>query len=273
MPLRSGAHLSLFCHKNNAMATTSAEITSAEIKEGTYALVYYADWEVNTCLFKGADELQSWQKPYLTENECCLDNFDWDINGKCFRTKPPVTNSPTSSISPSDPPSLQPTVSSQPTRVVLVWIHFNTKCIKVNKNSIKINTKSYESQDKCHLDNNLGDYKPTTSPSFSPTTAPSFSPTVDPTSESITMTPSNPPTDSPDTSSKVGMNICLTEFCKYEITSDYTFEYKVNIPDNASMEDCSGCSLSVRLTYDYETSWIGMAFSTTGEMIGSEAVM
>lgn len=215
---------------------------------------------MNQCLLKGNDELQAWQKTYTTENECCADNFEWDVNGNCFRTKPPVTSTPTSTVSPSYQPSLQPTISSEPTRPVLVWIHFNQKCIKVQKTSLKNNAVNWESQDDCHLHNNLGEYQPTEAPSLLPTKAPSFSPTMSPTFEL--------------TAAKADMNTCTVEFCQYEMTTDYKLEYKVNVPNNnVSVEDCIGCSLSVKLTYDGETSWIGFAFSTSGEMIGSEAIM
>jgi hypothetical protein len=278
---------------NNAVATQAVESTSVGVstapsnsatfnatkpEDGSRTPVYYADWHENKCLLTGTDQqLQSWQKSYATENECCLDNFDWDVNGNCFQTMRTATDSPTTTISPTYLPTVQPSISVQPTITVLVWIHFNEKCIKANKTAVKKGAKTYESQDECHLDNNLGDYKPTASPSFSPTVAPSFSPTVSPT-EVETMEPTGSPSRSPSYSPSEGPDtlsndICTVEFCEYEMTSDYKLEYRVNIPDNASVEQCLDCSLSVKLTYDGETSWLGFAISTDGAMIGSEAVM
>lgn len=86
-------------------------------------------------------------------------------------------------------------------------------------------------------------------------------------------TPSYSPSEGPEDLSKAGMNICTVEFCAREMTSDYKMEYRVNVPDNVSIDECLGCSLSVKLTYDGETSWLGFAVSTDGAMVGSEAVM
>lgn len=254
---------------------TSNEATVIELSEDSYVLVYYPDWLKNTCLLTGLYSLESWQKSYPTEDECCLDNFAWDVNGKCFKTPRPATESPTSTIAPSYQPTSNPT--TQPTPTVLVIIFFNGKCIQVNKSTLKNNAKMYDTLDECHLDHNLGEYQPSVAPTLIPTTAPSFSPTVSPTemeTPAPSMTPSSLPVMIPETTSDTRVNIiCATKFCEYEMSSDYKLEYKVNIPADTTIDECFGCSLSMKLTYDDETSWIGLAFSTDGEMIGSEAVM
>lgn len=65
---------------------------------------------------------------------------------------------------------------------------------------------------------------------------------------------------------------CTKQMCQYELEADYLLEYKVNVPENTTVEACDGCSLSVKLTYE-GTAWLAFALSTNGEMIGSEAVM
>lgn len=227
--------------------------------------------------------MESWTKSYSSEDECCLENFFWYKHGNCFLTMQPATDSPTSSVSPSGKPTAKPTIlvitpkptaqptTPQPTVTVLVYIHFVDKCIEVDKATLKANAKMYDSEDECHLDHNLGEYQPTFTPTFSPTATPTEIETMDP-----SKSPSKAPNAAPKITSKAGVdNICTVEYCEYEMTSDYVFEYRVNIPDDSSVGDneCTGCSLSVKLTYDDVTSWIGLAFSTNGQMIGSEAVM
>lgn len=65
---------------------------------------------------------------------------------------------------------------------------------------------------------------------------------------------------------------CTKEMCQYELTPDYLLEYKVNVPNDTTVEECVGCSLTVKLTYE-GTAWLAFALSPNGEMIGSEAVM
>jgi hypothetical protein len=65
---------------------------------------------------------------------------------------------------------------------------------------------------------------------------------------------------------------CTKQMCQYELEADYLLEYKVNVPENTTVEACDGCSLSVKLTYE-GTAWLAFALSTNGEMIGSEAIM
>jgi hypothetical protein len=65
---------------------------------------------------------------------------------------------------------------------------------------------------------------------------------------------------------------CTQEMCQYQLEPDYLLEYKVNVPQDTTVEECVGCSLSVKLTFE-GTAWLALALSTNGEMIGSEAVM
>ena len=254
-----------------------------EAEEDTYELVYYADFVKNECILAGLDTVESWTKSYSSEDECCLENFFWYKHGNCFLTMQPATDSPTSSVSPSGKPTAKPTIlvitpkptaqptTPQPTVTVLVYIHFADKCIEVDKATLKANAKMYDSEDECHLDHNLGEYQPTFTPTFSPTSTPTEIETIEP-----SKSPSKAPNAAPKITSNAGIdNVCTVDYCEYEMTSDYVLEYRVNIPDDSSVGDneCIGCSLSVKLTYDDVTSWIGLAFSTNGQMIGSEAVM
>ena len=50
-------------------------------------------------------------------------------------------------------------------------------------------------------------------------------------------------------------------------------EYTLNVPEGTNEEECDLCSVTIRLTYDGEVSWLGLAFSRDGQMVGSEAVM
>eukprot|EP00804_Cyclotella_cryptica_P028957 CCRYP_012384-RA/>CCRYP_012384-RA protein AED:0.12 eAED:0.12 QI:112/1/1/1/0.8/0.66/6/4153/508 len=65
---------------------------------------------------------------------------------------------------------------------------------------------------------------------------------------------------------------CTKDMCQYELSPDYLLEYKVNVPEDTTLDECAGCSLRIKVTYD-GTAWLGFAFSKNGEMIGSEAVI
>lgn len=90
--------------------------------------------------------------------------------------------------------------------------------------------------------------------------------------------PESKPTAIPDVTFEVADEMiestkdCTQEMCQYELESDFLLEYKVNVPADTTVEECAGCSLSVKLTYE-GTAWVAFALSTHGEMIGSEAVM
>jgi hypothetical protein len=229
--------------------------------------VYYADWDNKECLQAAKSDLKTWQKTYPTENECCLENFKWDVNGNCFQTMSPVTPSPSLSFGPSELPTVQPTVP------VLVFTAFNNECIRVYKSSLKQNAKSYISRDECNRDNNYEQYQPTLKPTFIPTISPTIMPSASP-SNKPSNKPSSKPTNKPTLSpTQPESHKCTVEFCEYQITSDYALEYRVNVPEDVSVDECTGCTVSMKLTYDGETSWISVGFSTSGEMIGSEAIM
>lgn len=78
--------------------------------------------------------------------------------------------------------------------------------------------------------------------------------------------------DTTELTEKIDANDCTKEMCQYEISDDCLLEYKVNVPEDTTVDECIGCSLSIKLTYD-GVAWLGFAFSKNGEMIGSEAVM
>jgi hypothetical protein len=78
--------------------------------------------------------------------------------------------------------------------------------------------------------------------------------------------------DTTDLTEKIDAKDCTKEMCQYEISADCLLEYKVNVPEDTTTDECVGCSLSIKLTYS-GVAWLGLAFSKNGEMIGSEAVM
>ncbi|KAL3801073.1 hypothetical protein HJC23_002366 [Cyclotella cryptica] len=297
-----------------AVTTAATSRTNSSSHATPYVLVYYADWDKKRCLLMGKDELQPWQKMYSTEDECCLDNFSWDVNGYCFKgaaqssfldlanssivpssnavstlqpsakpTLKPPTPKPTSkpSVKPSPKPvSANPT--NHPTKTIAVYIAFNGKtCIQVSKSTLKDSVKDYESEEECCLDNNFSHCQPTQFPTMSPSEVQETKPPTSKPSEIRTTKPSrsvsnNLTVSSPASSvavSKSGSNECTLEFCDYQISPEYLLEYRVNIPNDTSFDECSGCTISMNLIYNGETSWIGIAFSTTGEMIGSEAII
>ena len=213
-------YLHIYLHIYQAAIATSI-VTPSTIAE-SYKSVYYADWDKVQCLLADPSTLQSWQKSYQSENDCCLENFDWDVNGHCFVTMHPATDLSKTQYNPTVQQTDQPTPSDS-----------------------------------------TNDDQSSLSPTFFPTLSPTLFPIENTTKQSGSI--SNSPSESID--------ICMVEFCSYEITSDYLFEYRVNVPEDTSIDECSGCSLSIKLTYDDVTSWIGFAFSTTGQMVGSEAII
>ena len=58
----------------------------------------------------------------------------------------------------------------------------------------------------------------------------------------------------------------------YQLCSTCKIKYRVNIPEDTNAEECLGCSVSMELIHEGE-AWLGIAFSETGRMVGSEAVM
>lgn len=65
---------------------------------------------------------------------------------------------------------------------------------------------------------------------------------------------------------------CTQEMCQYELEPDFILEYKVNVPDDTTVDKCAGCSLTIKLIYE-GTAWVAFALTTDGQMVGSEAVM
>jgi len=65
---------------------------------------------------------------------------------------------------------------------------------------------------------------------------------------------------------------CSKELCDFELDLDYLLRYKLNIPKDSSVEECTGCTISMELIYEGE-AWISIAFSNDGKMVGSEAVI
>ena len=115
-------------------------------------------------------------------------------------------------------------------------------------------------------------YSPTTYESRSPTTATSTSASstgASSTGATVTGVTSTGATSTGATFSGSG---CISDFCEEQLTSDYLMQYKVNVPEGSSVEECYLCSVTIRLTYEGD-AWLGFAFSTDGQMVGSQAVM
>ena len=104
---------------------------------------------------------------------------------------------------------------------------------------------------------------PTLSPSLSPTLSPSLSPTRSPEEDSDpTLSPSISPTLSPSESP----TFCPTcrpcrDDCSYQLSDNSLLTYQVNAQD-----------IEMEIVHNGE-AWLGLGFSTNGEMVGSEAVM
>jgi len=65
---------------------------------------------------------------------------------------------------------------------------------------------------------------------------------------------------------------CTKEMCEYQLSANYLLMYQLNVPEDTTLDVCEGCSISMELIYDGE-AWVGIGFSTSGGMIGSEAVL
>ena len=59
-----------------------------------------------------------------------------------------------------------------------------------------------------------------------------------------------------------------------QLSPDLLLRYRINIPDDTTttQEVCDGCTITIETIYDGE-AWVGIAFSTNGQMVGSEAVI
>ena len=65
---------------------------------------------------------------------------------------------------------------------------------------------------------------------------------------------------------------CTRALCENQLSPDLLLRYQINVPDGTSPDACNGCTLTVELIYE-EEAWVALAFTTTGGMIGSEAVI
>lgn len=65
---------------------------------------------------------------------------------------------------------------------------------------------------------------------------------------------------------------CTKEFCDFELDPDYLLKYRLNVPEDASVAACTGCTVSMELIHEGE-AWVSIAFSNDGKMIGGEAVI
>jgi hypothetical protein len=93
-----------------------------------------------------------------------------------------------------------------------------------------------------------------------------------PTTSNSTYSPTFYQGSTTTTDSTLSGSGCMSDFCEHQLSDDYIMEYKLNVPEGVSVDDCQSCSVTIRLTYEGE-AWLGFAFSTDGQMIGSEAVM
>jgi hypothetical protein len=189
-------------------------------------------------------------------------NVTWNYNGKPERTRPPSTTEPTPFVSTAAPsmkdssvsPTLSPSIATNdPTRTTSSDTAVSTDAPVSTSESINAtSTKS-----------------PSYYPTYFPTTSNTPSPTFYEGSTTATATEASP---SASNETAPGGFDCTAEFCEYQLSDAYFMEYRLNIPEGETVDECQTCSLSVRLTYEGE-AWLGFAFSNDGQMVGSEAVM
>ena len=172
-------------------------------------------------------------------------NVTWSI-GKPQRTRAPLTAEPTLKDTVSSP-TLSPSISTDDPTLAPSQPHITSTDAPVNNvdtNSPTINTES-----------------PTYFPSYVPTTA------------NITSSPTFYDNGSTTTTEATSSTFnCVADFCEQQLSDDYLMKYKLNVPDGENVYECQTCSVTISLTYDGE-AWLGFAFSTDGQMVGSEAVM
>eukprot|EP00584_Thalassiosira_punctigera_P010917 CAMPEP_0172547466 /NCGR_PEP_ID=MMETSP1067-20121228/16995_1 /TAXON_ID=265564 ORGANISM="Thalassiosira punctigera, Strain Tpunct2005C2" /NCGR_SAMPLE_ID=MMETSP1067 /ASSEMBLY_ACC=CAM_ASM_000444 /LENGTH=829 /DNA_ID=CAMNT_0013334551 /DNA_START=42 /DNA_END=2531 /DNA_ORIENTATION=+ len=65
---------------------------------------------------------------------------------------------------------------------------------------------------------------------------------------------------------------CTKELCDFELDPNYRMRYRLNIPEDSTVDECTGCTISIELIYDGE-AWVAIGFSSDGNMIGSEAII
>jgi hypothetical protein len=99
-------------------------------------------------------------------------------------------------------------------------------------------------------------------PSPSPGT-PSLEVDIDAPVDAPVDAPCNAPVDAP-IDAPIGDSIQLSD--------DLLLIYQINVSSDTTYEVCDKCTISMEAIYDGE-AWVGIAVSTDGVMIGSEAVM
>eukprot|EP00804_Cyclotella_cryptica_P017373 CCRYP_020238-RC/>CCRYP_020238-RC protein AED:0.13 eAED:0.13 QI:0/0.75/0.6/0.8/0.75/0.6/5/529/454 len=65
---------------------------------------------------------------------------------------------------------------------------------------------------------------------------------------------------------------CTSNFCENQIQPDFLLKYRINVPQGTDPTTCDGCTISMETIYDGD-AWVSIAFSTTGQMTGSQAVI
>lgn len=65
---------------------------------------------------------------------------------------------------------------------------------------------------------------------------------------------------------------CIQSKCSVELSDMLTMDYQVIVPEATTVEECDGCALQVKMTFD-GIAWLGLGFSNDGGMIGSDAIM
>ena len=43
---------------------------------------------------------------------------------------------------------------------------------------------------------------------------------------------------------------CSKEFCGFQLDPDYKLRYLLNVPDDLSVEECTGCTMSMELIHE-----------------------
>ena len=69
-----------------------------------------------------------------------------------------------------------------------------------------------------------------------------------------------------------GNNDCTQDFCEQQLSPEVVLRHRINVPSDTTLDVCDGCTVSMEAIYSGD-AWVGIGFSTDGEMIGSEAVM
>jgi hypothetical protein len=70
----------------------------------------------------------------------------------------------------------------------------------------------------------------------------------------------------------LGNTDCTEATCALELSPDLLLEYQVIVPDTTTVDECDGCQIQVKMTFD-GIAWLGFGLSTDGGMVGGEAVM